>query len=137
MQFDPAVVQQIIASNSCQPNDTTVHLVFQPGLYETGGCFFRSTYTRETRAVVWWAGTTNPALMGTVGWTDPNSSRQPGRSEALGAGEITTNRLWVVGTGWLTPDGFSRAYRQGVDKAVKGKKPICDGPRISTTPIGP
>lgn len=72
------------------------------------------TYTRETRAAIWWAGTTNPALLGMVGWTDPNPSRQPGRSEALGAYEIATNRLWVVGTGWLTPTGFSRAYRQGV-----------------------
>ena len=67
------------------------------------------------RAAVWWAGTSAPAVLGTVGWTDPNPWRRPGRSEALGLIETTaTNRVLMVGTGWITPTGYSRACRQVV-----------------------
>jgi hypothetical protein len=72
------------------------------------------------RAAVWWAGTNGPAVLGTVGWTDPNPWRRPGRSEALGLIETTaTNRVLMVGTGWTTPTGYSRAYRQVVSYSVK------------------
>ncbi len=81
----------------------------------TDAAVWRGYYTNQTRACVWWAGTNGPALLGTVGWTDPNPARRPGRSEALGAIEIGgTNKLLVVGTGWITPTGSSRAFRQRV-----------------------
>jgi hypothetical protein len=53
-------------------------------------------------------------VLGTVGWTDPNPWRRPGRSEALGVHEVGSNHLLLVGTGWTTPTGYSRAYRQRV-----------------------
>jgi hypothetical protein len=82
----------------------------------TDAMIVRGTTTNvQTRAAVWWAGTNGPAVLGTVGWTDPNPWRRPGRSEALGLIETTaTNRVLMVGTGWTTPTGYSRAYRQVV-----------------------
>lgn len=77
---------------------------------------WRGYYTNQTRACVWWAGTTEPALLGTVGWTDPKASYQPGRSEALGAVELSANSLVLVVTGWITPTGYSRAYRQKISR---------------------
>lgn len=72
------------------------------------------TWTNETRAVLWWAGSywaAHPAVLGTV---EPNSwalgsGATPGRSEALAANRvgITVN---VVGTSWTTPTGYPRAF---------------------------
>jgi hypothetical protein len=102
---------------------------------------FRGYYTNQTRACVWWAGTTAPVLLGTVGWTDPDASYQPGRSEALGAVELSTNRLVVVGTGWITPTGCSRAYRQVVFRDEEGRTLQNDAlnlndPQLAVVPSG-
>lgn len=90
----------------------------------TDAVIWHGHYTNQTRACGWWAGTIEPALLGTVGWTDPDASYQPGRSEALEAMELSTNSLVLVGTGWLTPTGYSRAYRQEVSHYWENQKII-------------
>ncbi len=69
----------------------------------------------ETRACVWWGMSNAPVTLGTIEPRAANPWHQPGRSEALGAVELgSPNKLLVVGTGWITPTGCSRAFRQEV-----------------------
>jgi hypothetical protein len=67
-------------------------------------------YVRETRAAIWWSDENTPTLLGTIfpeGWGSGNNS--PGRSEAL-AVSTSGAKSTVVGTGWLTPTGYARAW---------------------------
>lgn len=78
----------------------------------------------QTRAAIWWIGTNEPTVLGTIfpegadAYTNP-----PGRSEALA---ISTAGLksTVVGTGWITPTGYPRAWLLSAEKTHPDKDPL-------------
>ncbi len=108
----------------------------------TDAVFVRGTEKRETRACVWWGTSNAPVTLGTIAWTDPNPWWQPGRSEALGAWETGPNSLVVVGTGWITPTGCSRAFRleltrdSGSGAITPGEMMNLNDPQLSLLPSG-
>ncbi|MCP5523523.1 MAG: hypothetical protein H7A46_18450 [Verrucomicrobiales bacterium] len=71
-----------------------------------------STYQKETRATIWWAGQTTARDLRTMHLLLVGD-QSPGRSEALAVANNPAG-VTVVGTAWITPTGYSRAFKMDI-----------------------
>ncbi len=74
-------------------------------------------WTIETRAALWWPGGTNAVILGAI-HTGAGWQNEPGRSEALAVNRHARG-ITIVGTGWITPTGYARAFIKEVELVPK------------------
>jgi len=87
----------------------------------------------ETRAAVWWAEVnTNAVILGTILPSPVGSANLPGRSEALAANRRRQgNTITIVGTGWVTPTGYPRAFVLNVANGGSGYMLNLNDPQLT------